>query len=189
MNTLSKQPADNGLAQQIFDVMIQVHGNKPTHRTAHAKGIMCQGMFASSGNGATLSKAAHFQKTSVPVTIRFSEASPDPSIPDNSPDAGPRGVAIRFHLPGDGKTDIVALSHNGFVVGTGEEFLALQKAAVATDPSQPHPWSIEVFLSSRPLAVKFVTESRARPASFATESFFSNNSFVFVNKQGAKQAV
>jgi catalase len=28
-----------------------------------------------------------------------------------------------------------------------------------------------------------------KPASLATESFFSNNSFVLVNKQGAKQAV
>jgi catalase len=189
MNTPSKQPTGNDLAQQIFNVMIQAHGNKPTHRAAHAKGIMCRGTFASSGNAAALSKAAHFQKTSVPVTIRFSEASPDPSIPDNSPDSGPRGIAIRFHLPGDGKTDIVALSHNGFVVSTGEEFLALQKAVVATDPGQPHPWPIEMFLSSRPLAVKFVTESRVKPASLATESFFSNNSFLFVNQQGAKQAM
>jgi catalase len=97
-------------------------------------------------------------------------------------------MAIRFHLPGEGRTDIVALSHNGFAVGTAEEFLALQQAVAATNPSQPHPWPIEVFLTIHPLAMKFVVESRVIPASFATESFFSNNSFVFVNKNGAKQA-
>jgi len=58
----------------------------------------------------------------------------------------------RFHLPGDGKADIVAMSHNGFVVGTAEEFLALQKAVVATDPGKPHPWPIEEFLGTLPRA-------------------------------------
>src|SRR5271169_568715 len=75
---------DKSLAQQIFDTMQQA-GAKPGYRTAHAKGIVCQGTFAPSRDAAALSKAAHFQGTSVPVTVRFSSASPDPSIPDNSP--------------------------------------------------------------------------------------------------------
>src|SRR5271166_6132115 len=153
------QPAaDKSLAQQIFDTMLQA-GAKPGYRAAHAKGIVCQGTFAPSKGAATLSKAAHFQGTSVPVTVRFSSGSPDPFIADNSPDAGPNGIAIRFSLPGGGTTDIVSLSHNGFVVATGEEFLALQKAIVATNPSQPHPWPIEAFLGGHPLALKFVQES------------------------------
>jgi catalase len=97
-------------------------------------------------------------------------------------------MAIRFSLPGGGETDIVALSHNGFIVGTGEDFLALQKAIVATDPSQPHPWPIEAFLGAHPLALKFVQEVQVTPASFGTQGFFSNNAFIFVNKDGVKQA-
>ena len=168
--------------------MIQVPGTNPGYRTVHAKGIVCEGTFAPSKGAAALSKAAHFQGASVPVTVRFSNAAPDPFIPDNSPNVGPRGMAIRFSLPGGGETDIVALSHNGFIVGTGEEFLALQKAIVATDPSQPHPWPIEVFISARPLALKFVQETQVTPASFGTQAFFSNNAFIFVNKDGVKQA-
>jgi catalase len=183
----AKPPADESLAQQIFDTMLQA-GAKPGYRVAHAKGIVCQGTFAPSRNAAKLSKAAHFQEASVPVTVRFSSGSPDPSIPDNSPDAGPNGMAIRFMLPGGGETDIVALSHNGFVVATGEEFLALQKAVVATDPSQPHPWPIEAFLGEHPLALKFVQESQVVPASFGTQEFFSNDAFIFVNKDGVKEA-
>ena len=182
------QPAPaKSLAQQIFDTMVQA-GAKPGYRVAHAKGIVCEGTFAPSKAAATLSKASHFNGATIPVTARFSNGSADPSTPDNSPDAGPQGMAIRFVLPGGGKTEIVALAHNGFVVGTGQDFLALEKAAVATDPSKPHPWPIEVFLGAHPLAAKFVQESRAVPASFGTEGFFSNNAFIFVNKDGVKQA-
>jgi len=185
MNTPSQ--TDKDLAQQIFDIMIRMPGVKPGYRPVHAKGIVCQGTFTPSGDAAALSKAAHFQRASVPVTIRFSDGAADPTIPDNSPDAGPRGMAIRFVLPGGGKTDIVALSQNGFIVGTPEEFLALQQSIAATDPSKPHPWPVEAFIGSHPRALKFVQGVRAVPASFATESFFSNNAFIFVNAKGAKQ--
>jgi len=178
---------DKSLAQQIFDTMQQT-GAKPGYRTAHAKGIVCQGTFAPSKNAPSLSKAAHFQNASVPVTVRFSNAAPDPSTPDNSPNAGPRGIAIQFNLPGGGKTDIVSLSHNGFAVGTGEDFLALEKAVAATNPSQPHPWPIEAFLGAHPLALKFVQESQAIPVSYGTLGYFSNDAFIFVNKDGVKQA-
>jgi catalase len=179
---------DKSLAEQIFETMIQVPGNNPGYRAVHAKGVVCEGTFTPSKDAATLSKAAHFQGGSSAVTVRFSDASPDPFIPDNSPNVGPRGMAIRFSLPDGGETDIVALSHNGFVVGTGEDFLALQKAIVATDPSKPHPWPIEAFLGSHPLALKFVQETQVVPASFGTQAFFSNDAFIFVNKRGMKQA-
>ncbi len=182
-----KTSGDKSLVQQIFDTMVQA-GAKPGYRVAHAKGIVLQGTFSPSKNAAALSKAAHFRGASVPVTVRFSNGAADPSTPDNSPNAGPRGMAIRFNLPGGGKTDIVALSHNGFVVGTGEDFLALQKAIVATNPSQPHPWPIEAFLGGHPVALKFVQESQVVPASYGTQGFFSNDAFIFVNKDGVKQA-
>jgi catalase len=183
--------ADQGnksLADQIFETMIQVPGGNPAYRAAHAKGVVCLGTFTPSKEAASLSKAVHFKGGSIPVIVRFSGASPDPVIPDNSPNVGPRGMAIRFNLPGGRATDIVALSHNGFIVGTGEDFLALQKAVVATDPSKPHPWPIEEFIGSRPLALKFVQETQATPSSFGTLAFFSNDAFIFVNSRGVKQA-
>ncbi len=182
-----RSQSDSDLAQQIFDTMIQVHGVKDGFRPVHAKGIVCEGTFEPSAAASTLSKAAHF-KGSVPVTVRFSDGSPEPAIPDTSPNAGPRGMAIRFKLPDGGQTDIIAMSHNGFVVGSGEEFLDLQKSIVATDPSKPHPWPVEAFLGAHPLALKFVVDNRAVPVSFATQSFFANDAFVFVNDKGVKQA-
>jgi catalase len=139
--------ADKDLARQIFDTMVQLPGNKPGHRLVHAKGIVCQGTFAPSKDAAAVSQAGHFNGATVPVIIRFSDDAPDPGIADSSPDSAPRGMAIRFKLPDGKETDIVAFSHNGFPVGTGEDFLSLQKAIVATDPTKPHPWPVEVFLS------------------------------------------
>ena len=184
--SLAAGEQDKSLTQQIFETMIQVPGANAAFRTAHAKGIVCQGTFTPSKAAASLSKAAHFRGGPIPITVRFSDASQDPVVPDNSDQ--PRGMAIRFAIPGGAATDIVALSHNGFIVGTPEDFLALQKAIVAIDPSKPHPWAIEEFVGSHPLAGKFLQEIHAAPVSFGTQAFFSNDAFIFVNDKGMKQA-
>lgn len=173
------------LAQQIAEVMAQGPSGKAHQRYAHAKGIVCQGTFQAAPEAATVSRAAHFSGQIVPVTLRFSDGAPNSNVADNSPDAAPQGMAIRFEI-GRG-TDIMTISHNGFVVGTGEEFLALQRAIAATDSSKPHPWPVEDFLGSHPRALKFVQDLMTMPASFATESFYSNNALVFVNDKQEKR--
>jgi catalase len=183
-----KPLTEKELVHAIFNTMLQVHGVKPGNRVVHAKGIICQGTFTPSKEAATLSRAGHFQDVSVPVTVRLSDGNPDPIIPDNSPNAGPRGMVVRFKLPNGDETDIIALSVNGFAVSTGEEFLALQKAVAATDPTKPHPWPVEGFLGAHPSALRFVKGTQVVPASFATESFFAQDAFIFVNKAGVKQA-
>jgi catalase len=184
-----KPLTEKQLVHEIFDTMLQIHGVKPGYRVVHAKGVVCQGTFTPSKDAATLSRAGHFQDVSVPVTVRLSDGNPDPIIPDNTPNAGPRGMSLRFKLPNGDETDIVALSVNGFAVSTGEDFLALQKAVAATDPTKPHPWPIEAFLGTHPSALRFVKGTQVVPASFATESFFADDTFIFVNKAGVRQAV
>jgi len=180
----AQSPAD--LSQQIAALMSQGPSGKAHQRYIHAKGIVCQGSFQASPDASAISRAAHFRGGGVPVTVRFSDGAPDMTVADNSPDAAPRGMAIRFET-GRG-TDIMAISHNGFLVGTGEEFLALLQAQAATDSTKPHPWPIESFLGSHPRALKFVQDPKPVPLSFATESFYSNNAFLFVNNEGRKQA-
>jgi catalase len=97
-------------------------------------------------------------------------------------------MAIRFALPRGGFTDIVANSHNGFFVGTAEDFLAFLKAIAATTPTSPHPSPIEQFLASHPRARKVITDSKPLPVSFATLDFYGNNAFVFVDSTGTKRA-
>jgi catalase len=177
------------LPEQIADVMIQVSGGVHTgFRFAHAKGIVTTGTFTPAAGAASISRAAHLHGGPVPVTVRFSDGTGVPQINDNNPNASPRGMAIRFALPGGGITDIVANSHNGFFVGTGEDFLALVKAIAATTPTSPHPSPIEAFLGSHPRALKVVNDSKRLPASFATLAFYGNNAFVFIDSAGTKRA-
>ncbi len=174
------------LVRQIAELMAQGPSGKAHQRYVHAKGIVCQGTFQGSPGATAISRAAHFDGESVPVTVRFSDGAPDKNVADNSPDATPRGMAIRF---GTGRgTDIMAISHNGFIVGSGEEFLVLQQAIAATDSSKPHPWPIETFLGSHPKALQFVQDMHQAPVSFATESFYSNNALIFINSEGEKRA-
>lgn len=184
-SSVGRSETKGDLAQQIADVMSQSPSGRNGLRFVHAKGIVCDGTFTPSPQAKAISKAPHLNGGSVPVVVRLSEGAPDTAIPDSSPNAGPQGMAIRF-LTGGG-TDIVAMSHNGFVVATGEEFLALQQAVAATDPSRPHPWPVEEFLGSHPRALKFVKDNAAVPASFAAEPFFANNSFRFTNADGVTQ--
>jgi catalase len=190
--TASAAPAARpaSLPQQIADAMVQVNGGiHPGFRFNHAKGIVVSGSFTPTAQARSLSRAAHFAGPAVPVTVRFSNAPGMPVNDDNSPGSGPRGMAVRFNLPRGAFTDIVAISHNGFLVGTGEEFLAFFKAIAASGPDAPHPNPVEAFLGSHPRAAKFVAEVQARPRSYATAAYFGNNAFVFVDGNGRKQVV
>jgi catalase len=183
-------PPAASLPQQIADVVVQLDGGIHTgFRFMHAKGIVVSGTFAPSPQARSLSRAAHFAGRAVPVTVRFSNAPGVPANADNDPGSGPRGMAVRFHLPGGGFTDIVSISHNGFVVGTGEDFLAFLKAIAASGPQAPHPTPIETFFGSHPRAAKFAGEVGVRPRSYATAAYFGNNAFVLVDSSGRKQAV
>ena len=178
------------LPQQIADALVQLNGGIHTgFRFNHAKGIVVSGSFTPTAQAKSLSRAAHFSGPTVPVTVRFSNAPGVPTNADNDPRSGPRGIAIRFSLAGGGFTDIVSISHNGFVVGTGDDFLAFLKAIAASGPDAPHPTPIEAFLGSHPRAVKFVTDVQVRPKSYATLAYFGNNAFVFVDGKGKRQLV
>ena len=185
----SSKPAAS-LPQQIAGVIVQLNGGIHTgFRFMHAKGIVTSGTFTPTAEAKTLSRAAHFNGPAVPVTVRFSNAPGLPTNADNSPGSGPRGIAIRFLLPDGAFTDIVSISHNGFVVGTGEDFLAFLKAAASSGPDAPQPKPIETFLGSHPRAAKFLAEVQVRPKSYATLAYFGNNAFVFVDADGKKQVV
>jgi len=176
------------LPEQIAAQVVLLDGGVHTgYRLFHAKGVVLTGTFTPTANAHTLSRAAHLQGSVIPVTVRFSDGAGVPTIPDANPNAAPRGMAIRFTLPHGPATDIVANSHNGFVVGTGEDFLAFLTALGATRPDSPHPTPIEAFLGSHPRALKFVKDNQQVPSSFAMMAYYGNDAFVFVSADGTKR--
>jgi len=170
---------------QQFDTIFGVH---PGFRPAHAKGILLAGTFTPSPEAASLTRAPHIQRTSTPVTVRFSDSTGVPVIPDNDPNASPHGMAVRFHLAEHSHTDIVSHSTNGFPARTGEEFLEFLKALATSDLSKPsdpaNPKPIEKFLGSHPAALAFVQAPKPAPSSFAREMYFAITAYHFANKDG-----
>src|SRR6202045_3185809 len=180
--------ADNApVPTQIVDLANKVDGVHPGFRAFHAKGVVVEGRFKASSEAARLSSALLFNGSSIPVTARFSDGSGMPTVPDGSP-AMPRGIAIRYHLPGGSDPDMVTNSFKFFPVGTGEDFRDLLQAIVASPPDAPHPTKLEQFFAGHPHAPK-AFGSAATPDSYADEENHGINAFVFVSKTGQRQAV
>lgn len=172
------------LANELLEVFHGMFGPHPGFRPAHAKGLMLRGTFKPAAGAASLTRAPHITRDSTPVTVRFSNSTGLPAIPDNSPDANPRGLAIRFNLAEHVHTDIVSHSTDGFPTRDGVEFLAFLKAAVASGPDVPSPKPIELFLGSHPAALRFVQTPKPFPSSLARETYFAVTAFRFTNAQG-----
>jgi catalase len=172
---------------QIVDLANKVDGVHPGYRAFHAKGVVVEGSFKASAAAARLSRAALFNGRTIAVTARFSDGSGMPNVPDGSP-AMPRGIAIKYHLPGGVDTDMVTNSFKFFPVGTGEDFGDLLQAIVASPPDAPKPTKLDQFFASHPNAPKAIG-SLPIPDSFAHEEYHGIDAFIFVNKSGQRRAV
>src|SRR5215472_3009513 len=131
-------------ALQIFDDL-----NGGVHsgfRPAHAKGILLAGVFTPAAAAKSITSAPHVQRSSTPVTVRFSDATGIPAIPDSNPNASPRGIAIRFHLAEHVHTDIIAHTVDGFPTRTVEEFVEFLEAVRGSGPGATKPTPIEKYL-------------------------------------------
>src|SRR5437867_5785958 len=174
------------LAEQLLAALDGLSGLHAGFRPAHAKGLMCSGTFTPSAEAAKLTRAPHANRPSTPVTVRYSNSTGVPTIPDNDPQkSGPRGFAVRFHLGEHVHTDIVGHSANGFPVRTGEEFLEFLRAAAAAGAGRPE--AMGVFLATHPGAKRFVEAAKPIPTSFAREAFFAATAFRFTNADGVSR--
>jgi catalase len=182
-------PVSTPLTADLLAVLDQLAGGiHAGFRPAHAKGTMYAGTFTPSAGAADLTRAPHATRPSTPVTVRFSLSGGVPTLADNDPKGtGPQGMAVRFHLGDHVHTDIVAHSHNGFPVRTGEEFLAFLQAVAASGPDAPPPPPIAAFLASHPAAKAFVEAPKPLPTSFARQPYFAINAFRFTNAAGVSK--
>jgi catalase len=171
--------------EQLVDALNGVFGKQqPGVRAVHAKGVVLEGVFTPRNLASSLSKAPHLQKTSVPITVRFSNFAGILTIPDTDGLASPRGMAIRFRLPNRSDTDIVTHSYNGFPAATADEFRHLLIALGSSGSGAAKPTPLDVFLSAHPIAKKFLESQIPPPVSYATVSYFGVNTFRFTDAQG-----
>src|SRR6516165_10589043 len=179
---------DQPIEQQLVDAMNKVWGVHPGFRANHAKGIVTEGAFKASPEAAGLSRAMLFNGTTIPATVRFSDATGIPDVLDGGAAANPHGMAIKFHLPDGSDTDMVINSFKFFPVSTGEDFRDMLLALAASPPDAAKPTKFEQFAASHP-SVSAAFATAATPDSFANEEYYGINAFVFINKAGEKQAV
>ena len=169
------------LGQDIINQFDAIFGVHPGFRPAHAKGLMLSGTFTPSSEAASVTRAPHMTRPSTPVLARFSNSTGLPLLPDNDPNADPRGLAIRFALGEHVHTDIISHSADGFPTRTGQEFLEFLRAVAASASSKA---AIESFLASHPAALAFVQMPKPAPSSFATEQYFGVTAFRFIDREG-----
>ena len=172
------------LGEKLLNQFDTVFGLHPGFRPAHARGVLLRGTFTPSREASSLTRAPHITRDSTPVTARFSNSTGLPLIPDNDPNANPRGCAIRFHLAEHVHTDIIGHSTDGFPTRTGEEFLEFLRAAAASAAGSETPSPMEKFLGNHPKALAFVRTPKPSPSSFARESYFGVTALRFTNKEG-----
>ena len=185
--TSTKADPMAGIAADVLEAFDKVNGPQPGYRPAHAKGMLVAGRFTPAPEAASLTRAPHAARPSTLVTVRFSDTTGIPTIPDNDPNAGPRGIAIRFHLADHVHTDIIGHSVDGFPARTIEEFLELLRAIGASGPGVAHPTPVEAFLGTHPAALAYVQAPRPLPVSFTRETFYSVNAHRFLNREGASR--
>jgi catalase len=171
------------LSDNILKQFDTIFGLNPGFRPVHAKGLLLSGTFTPAASAKDLTRAPHITRPSTPVVVRFSDSTGIPLIPDNDPNATPRGFAIRFQLAEHVHTDIIAHSTDGFPAHTGDEFLEFLRAIASSDPANLKGSPLEAFLGSHPAALAFV-QPRPAPSSFARESYFGITAMRFINQQG-----
>lgn len=170
------------LSEEILSAFEKVFGPHPGFRPAHAKGMMVTGTFMPSAEAASLTRAQHAVQASTPVTVRFSDSTGLPLVPDTDAGADPRGLAIRFNLAEHVHTDIVAHSANAFPATDGREFLEFLRAVTQQDKAR-----VQEFIGSHPKALAFVQAITPLPVSFAQEKYFGLTAMKFTNKDGVSK--
>jgi catalase len=175
------------LGEDLLKAIDGIFGVHPGFRAVHAKGILLSGTFTPTSAAGELSRAPHFTRPSTPVFGRFSNNTGIPLLPDNDPNANPRGCAVRFQLAEHVHTDIISHSANGFPSKDGKDFLDFLKALAASAGSTESPSPVEKYLGAHPAALAFVQLPKPPPSSFAREMYFGLMAYRFTNQAGASR--
>jgi len=178
---------DAALVTEIVDTFYKIYGSHPGFRVNHAKGVVAEGSFVATPAASALSRAALFNGSKIPVTVRFSNDGGIPTVPDGAP-GNPKGMAIKFHMPGGTEVDMVILAVKFFAVATGEQFRDLLVAISESPPGAPKPTKLDQFSASHP-AFPASFGSAPTPNSFAEQEYHGIDAFIFVDKSGHRQAV
>jgi catalase len=178
---------ESTVVAQLVETMRALAGPHPGFRPVHAKGIVCSGTFRGSGQARSVSRALHLQGQTVPSVIRFSNASGDPDVHDGVTNA--RAMAVKFQLPEKKNADILALSIEGFLTRSPEDFLRFLRAQLPDPGAGQAPEAIPRFLDSHPETRAFLERLSQKPvpASYGQASYYAEHAFLFTAADGTRR--
>jgi catalase len=172
--------------QRALDIIYGRFGRHPGYRALHAKGILVKGAFTAAPEAARLTRAQHMQGDAVPATVRFSNGSGDPDLPDYGQEV--RGMAVKFYLPDGSRTDISAQTVPRFPARTPDAFMNLLRAASGASRF----WRLPLFLATHPEvlpALRANAPTLKPPTSYATVKYNAVHAYKWIDADGGERYV
>ncbi|MFK8795349.1 catalase [Planococcus plakortidis] len=178
----------NQKEQQVISQIEGIFGEHKGYRRAHARGAGYKGIFEGSGEAAELTDAAHFQQAKVPVLLRFSHFSPDPTWADAMSPV--KGMAIQFKIGPEEVTNIVSVTSPVFFARSPERFMEMLEVSRSFKKGRPKLMELAELLTDFPevRAMFSSVKKMTVPESFATGIYHSIHAFHF-EKGGSRQAI
>lgn len=184
----------NPSPKEAVDTLEGLQGKFPGARRAHAKGQFYKATFKPNGNAIPYTTAPHLQKEEVPVTVRFSNAPPNPSAADYLSPA--KGMAVQFHLPDGTASHLIGTTIPFFVTEDPKTFIDMLKI-VTSEKTGIH--TVDLGLGIAKVLAKYperkhifqalMEQMKQPPASYASLNYYPIHAFYFVNEAGKRQAI
>jgi catalase len=173
--------------ERALELIHDEFGAHAGYRALHAKGRFYRGTFTATPRARELTRAAHMSGEPVPTTVRFSNGSGDPTLPDYAPDV--RGLAVAFELADRSRHDIVSQTLPTYPFRDQEGFfdaLRLRRPSAGTLLRAP------LFAIRHPRALLELPESQrvmTSRASFAVRRYYAFHAFKWVDTDGGERWV
>jgi catalase len=134
---------DASVAKQLVEAIIaNLPEPVPGRRPVHTIGIGVKGEFVASDVARTYCIAEHFKGRTIPVSVRFSNGLGGLEQHDGWSDV--RGMAVRFHLPDETASDLIATTLGEFFVRNVADFFEFAKVA-KLEAYRRRPWYLKLW--------------------------------------------
>ncbi len=177
------------LAKQTVNRIEEIAGTYPGYRRAHAKGEIYEAEFSPSGAAVSFTTAEHLQNTNVKAIVRFSNASPNPSTPDQLSII--KGMSVQFRLPSGEIANLVGVTIPIFVTKSPQTFFKILNTVNSFKEGKPLFRDMVKLFASYPesrAAIQMIRKLE-NTKSYATAAYYAMHAFYLVNKEGNRVPV
>lgn len=174
-------PPDSVSAADFIDLFEKLGGKQPGFRKAHAKGTCASGVFRPNRDNKYFKDAALFSQDALPLTVRYSVGSANPSADERLP--GARGMGVQITLPNGTAHTITGNSAPVFTGKDPETFFGFLTRLLPDENGQVDLARLGAYIAANPSVQASVVWSRTTPApvSYANTPYFGLHTFYFEN--------